>query len=161
MLCSKALCWYCNALLCPRWHRNVSLTEARGVLLKDAWENAKGSFYFSCSWGGWPRKGKTQRCTHISTQVHFDMLYVRMVIMMEREATECLPRKMAILKQSSLVRRKHTTTERTLFQLANPDGSLCVFFFFFKIIFLNKKPCLQWHLVAIVLTEFFPGLLQG
>lgn len=54
------------------------------------------------------------------------MLYVRMVIVMER-GNRKFAQEMAILKQSCPVQRKCTTTERTVFQLANLDGSLCFF----------------------------------
>lgn len=45
-----------------------------------------------------------------------------------RPVTESLPRKNAILKQGWPVQRKRTITERTIFKLANLDGSLCWFF---------------------------------
>lgn len=127
MLRSKAHCWFCNALLCPRWHGNVSLMEARAVLLKDARENAKGNFCFSCSWGGWPRKGKHKGVLTFTHKYIFYCLWGWWSWW--REVTESLPRKIAILKQSCPVQRKRTTTERTAFQLENLDGSLRCFSF--------------------------------
>lgn len=65
-----------------------------------------------------------------------------------KQITEGLPRKNAILKYDWPAQRKWTTTERSVLKLANLDHSL-----FFLILLLNIRPCLQWHLVAIMFME--------
>lgn len=126
VLGSKVHCWYCNTLVCLRWHVNVSLMEARDVLLKDICENSKDNFYFSCSWGGWPRKGKTQRVTHIYTQAQFYMLWGWW------SCTETGNRKFAQVKCNSKARlactKKMHYNWKDYFQISKPWRFTLVFF---------------------------------